>query len=257
MPRSASPSVQARRWPRPAPRSPTPPRAASGPAETPRPGSRSRVGRSTRRSRWCPARRWPCRPGRRGTWCGSWRACGAVVGQVVAATRCRNPRGRLSVAVAGEPAVRSSPPTARCPCSSAGCHPPGGLIAICGVIGIRDEPCSDPSFPRSVRCGLLRDALNHVQQTHQRTSDVPGCRPSLLPRLPGRERHRDRRSPPVFPTSAQRGCVATGREWPAGTTSPVISPSVDRTMNAIRAESRRCGRPESDRAGVQSSSGPL
>jgi hypothetical protein len=32
--------------------------------------------------------------GRRGTWCGSWRACGAVVGQVVAATRCRKLVGR-------------------------------------------------------------------------------------------------------------------------------------------------------------------
>jgi DNA-binding transcriptional LysR family regulator len=41
----------------------------------------------------------------------------------------------------------------------------GGLIGDpAGVIGIRDEPCSDPPFPRSAQCGFLRDALNHVRQ---------------------------------------------------------------------------------------------
>ena len=111
---------------------------------------------------------------------------------------------QVAVAVAGEPGVRSSPPTARCPCSSAGCHPRWRADPDpAGVIGIRDEPCSDPSFPRSVRRGLLRDALNHVRQTHQRTSGVPGCRPSVLPRIPGCERHRDRRSRSVFPTAAR------------------------------------------------------
>ena len=127
--------------------------------------------------------------------------------------------GRASRAP-GEPAVRSSPPPARCPCSSAGCHPRWRADPDpAGVIGIRDEPCSDPPFPRSVRCGLLRDALNHVRQTHQRTSGVPGCRPSVLPRLPGRERHRDRRSPSVFPTAVRDVDVCDRAGWPAGTTS--------------------------------------
>ena len=202
--------VGAEAWPRPAPRSPTPPRRASGPAGTPRPGSRSRAGRSTRRSPWCRARRWWSRPStppaaRSRTWLrrragpaldveGPAAACRGTINRVDA---CRS-RSRASLA------VRSSPPTARCPCSSAGCHPRWRADPDpAGVIGIRDEPCSDPSFPRSVRRGLLRDALNHVRQTHQRTSGVPGCRPSVLPRIPGCERHRDRRSRSVFPTAAR------------------------------------------------------
>ena len=48
--------------PRSVPRSLTPPRPASGPAETPRPASHSTGGRSARCSRRCPGHRWWNRP---------------------------------------------------------------------------------------------------------------------------------------------------------------------------------------------------
>ena len=51
------------------------------------------------------------------------------------------------------------------------------VVVRTGVIGMRDEPCSDPPFPRPAWCGSLRDALNHVQQnppTKQVTSLAAG-----------------------------------------------------------------------------------
>ena len=54
--------VGAQAWPRPAPRCPTRPRPASGPAGTPRPGPHSTAARSARHSPSNRARRWWSRP---------------------------------------------------------------------------------------------------------------------------------------------------------------------------------------------------